>query len=72
MSKSLREVESSKSNLELANKRCLIFATIHVGPSFSMSGIVRVLGLHPRNIINAFERCKDSQKFMHSLMVIIS
>jgi hypothetical protein len=58
MSKILQEVKSSKSNLELANKHCFIFATIHVGPSSSMSGIVKVLGLHPRNIANALERCK--------------
>jgi hypothetical protein len=60
MSKILHEVKSSKSNLELANKHCLIFATIQIGPSSSMSGIVRIIGLHPRNIVNALERCKDS------------
>ncbi len=56
MSKTLQEVKSSKSNLELANKHYLIFVTIHVGPSSSMSGIVRVIGLHPINIANALER----------------
>jgi hypothetical protein len=44
MSKILQEVKSYESNLELANKHCLIFATIHVGPSSSTNGIVRVLG----------------------------
>jgi hypothetical protein len=56
MNKTLQEVRSSKSNLELGNKHCLSFAIIHVGPSSSMIGIVRVLGLHPRNIANALER----------------
>jgi hypothetical protein len=28
---------------------------IHADPSSSMSGIVRVLGLQPRNIVNALE-----------------
>jgi hypothetical protein len=56
MSKTLQKVKNYKSNLELANKHCLISATIHEGPSSSMSGITRVLGLHPRNIVNALER----------------
>ncbi len=56
MNKTLREVKSSKSNLELINKHCLIYSIIHVGPSSSMSGFVRVVGLHPRNIANALER----------------
>jgi len=56
MSKTLQKVKSSKSNLELTNKHCLIFSIIHVGPSSAMSGIVRVVGLHPRNIANALER----------------
>jgi hypothetical protein len=56
MNKTLHEIKSSKSNLELANKHCFIFATIHASPFFSMSGIARVLGLHPRNIVNALER----------------
>jgi hypothetical protein len=58
MSKILYKVKSSKSNLGLANKHCLIFATIQIGPSSLMNGIVRVLGLHPRNIANALERHK--------------
>jgi hypothetical protein len=56
MSKTLQKVKSSKSNLELTNKHCLISSIIHVGPSFATSGIVRVVGLHPRNIVNALER----------------
>jgi len=58
MSKTLLEVKSSKSNLELANKHCLIYIIIRVGPSSSMNGIVRVLGLRLRNITNALERHK--------------
>ncbi len=57
MSKTLHEVKSFKSNLELVNKHCFIFTTIHASPSSSMSGIARVIGLHPRNIVNALERC---------------
>jgi hypothetical protein len=58
MSKTLQEVKSSKSNLELANKHCFLFATIYVGLFSSMSGIVRVLGLQPRNIANELEKHK--------------
>jgi hypothetical protein len=58
MSKTLQEVKSYKSNLELTNKHCVIFTIIHVGPSFATSGIVRVVGLHPINIVNALERHK--------------
>ncbi len=54
MSKSLQEVKSSKSNLELTNKHYLISTIIHVG--FATSGIVRVVGSHPINIVNALER----------------
>jgi len=56
MSKTLQKVKSYKSNLELTNKHCVISTIIHVDPSFAMSGIVRVVGLHPRNIVNALER----------------
>jgi len=56
MNKTLQKVKSSKSNLELNNKHCLIFSIIHVGPSSAMSGIVTIVGLHPRNIANALER----------------
>jgi hypothetical protein len=58
MSKTLQEVKSFKSNLELANKHCFFFATIYVGLFFSMSGIVRVPGLKPINIANELERHK--------------
>jgi hypothetical protein len=58
MNKTLQDVKSSKSNLELVNKHCFISTIICVGPSFSMSGIVRILGLHPINIVNALKSHK--------------
>ncbi len=72
MSKTLQEVKSSKSNLELTNKHCFISTIIDVGPSFAMSGIVRVVGLHPRNIVNGLERHKIANNAGIPLWVSVS
>jgi len=58
MNKTLKKVKSFKSNLKLANKNCLISTIIHVGPSSSMNGIVRISGVHLENITNALKRHK--------------
>ncbi len=56
INKSIKEVRRSNSNVKLASKHCLIYASINVGPSSFMTRIARVLSIHPRNISNAYER----------------
>lgn len=58
VNKSIKEVIRSNSNVKLANKHCFISASIEVGPSSSMTKIVRVLCINPRNIFYAYERWK--------------